>query len=167
MDKTALLAEIEAELRRELATLTRAAKDAHVAATHEESRSEDKHDTRGIEASYLAGAQAARAAEIERQLQIFQSIPHSGPQSGTRQGGERIASGSLVELESGGRRSFYLLSPSGGGLTLKLAAGKIQVITPASPLGEALLGAREGDEIEVELGAPSHESKSYRILTVR
>lgn len=159
MDKTALLAEIEAELRRELATLTRAAKDAHAAATHEESRSEDKHDTRGIEASYLAGAQAARAAEIERQLQVFQSVP--------RQGGERIASGSLVELESGGRKSFYLLSPSGGGLTLKLAAGRIQVITPASPLGEALLGAREGDVIEVELGAPSHDSKSYRILTVR
>ena len=161
MNKAELIARIEDELRRELSTLLTAAKAAHEAATHEESRAEDQHDTRGLEASYLAGAQAARAAEIERQLQIFQAIPRSPLPAGSR-----ISAGALVELLSEGRKSYCLLSPSAGGLTLDAGAIRIQVITPQSPLGEALLGSRTGEEVEVELNPNSDATRTYKILTV-
>ncbi len=165
MNKAELIAKIEEELRRELATLLTAAKAAHEAATHEESRAEDQHDTRGLEASYLAGAQAARAAEIERQLQIFQAIPRTPLPAGSR-----ISAGALVELLSEGRKSYCLLSPSAGGLTLNASgdAGgvRIQVITPQSPLGEALLGSRSGEEVEIETSSPSGATRVFKILTV-
>ena len=161
MNKAELIARIEDELRRELGTLLTAAKAAHEAATHEESRAEDQHDTRGLEASYLAGAQAARAAEIERQLQIFQAIPRSPLPPGSR-----ISAGALVELLSEGRKSYCLLSPSAGGLTLDAGGIRIQVITPQSPLGEALLGSRTGEEVEVELNPSSDATRTYKILTV-
>jgi len=165
-NKSQVIEEIENELRREFATLTQAARSAHEAATHAESRSEDQHDTRGLEASYLAGAQAARAAEIERQLQIFQKIPRTpaNPDS-------PISSGALIELqetlEKRQVRSLCLLSPAGGGIVVKLGELKVQVITPQSPLGEALLGSRQGDDIEIETDSRLGTTKSYKILTVR
>ena len=56
--KQKLIEAILLELESELSVLADAAKAAHLAATHEESVAEDPHDTRGVEASYLAGAQA-------------------------------------------------------------------------------------------------------------
>lgn len=161
MNKAELIEKIETELKRELSTLIVAAKSAHEAATHEESRAEDQHDTRGLEASYLAGAQAARAGEIEHQLQIFQAIPRTPLAAGSK-----ISAGALIELQSEGRKAYCLLSPSAGGLTLEAGDLKIQVITPQSPLGEALLGSRAGEEIEVELNPSTGLTRSYKILTV-
>ena len=67
--------------------------------------------------------------------------------------GEPIASGALVTLtdESENERSFLLL-PLGAGLKLERAGVLIQVITPTSPLGEALLGQGEDDSVEVFIG---------------
>ena len=61
-DKQAIIDRLVEKLQSEAEALVRAAQAAHEAATHEESRAEDHHDTRGLEASYLAGAQAQRAA---------------------------------------------------------------------------------------------------------
>ena len=55
MNKSKILAAILEKLQSEIDALVRAAKSAHEAATHEESRAEDHHDTRGLEASYSAG----------------------------------------------------------------------------------------------------------------
>src|ERR1700734_932463 len=68
IDKTELITQIRLKLETELQSITLAAKAAHEAATHEESKAEDSHDTRGIESSYLAGAQAQRASEILQQI---------------------------------------------------------------------------------------------------
>jgi transcription elongation GreA/GreB family factor len=165
MNKALLIEKLEAELRRELETLSAAARTAHEAATHAESRAEDRHDTRGLEASYLAGAQAARAAEIERQIQILQQLPR-----GATPPGSKISSGTLVELESGGIQSFCLLSPTGGGLSFTLEGVRVQVITPQSPLGEALLGSSPGETIELEAPAaganPRSASRTFKIVSI-
>jgi hypothetical protein len=50
----------------EIAALTASARAAHQAATHEESKAEDRHDTFAIEASYLAAGQSARVMELEK-----------------------------------------------------------------------------------------------------
>jgi transcription elongation GreA/GreB family factor len=56
---------------------------------------------------------------------------------------------------------LWLLAPSGGGA--RLAAGQIQVVTPRSPLGRALLGKRAGDDCEVALAG---KTRSLTIVSV-
>ena len=162
MNKALLIEKLEAELRRELETLSQAALAAREAATHAESRAEDRHDTRGLEASYLAGAQAARVAEIERQIQILQQIPR-----GACAPGSKIDSGTLVELESAGNLSLCLLSPTGGGLAFTVDGMRVQVITPQSPLGEALLGSVKGETLELDPPAGGGAPRVYRIVSVQ
>ena len=167
MKKSELIKKIRLELERELQTLTEAALSARDAATHEESRSEDQHDTRGLEASYLAGAQAARAAEVQRQLRLITSLEDAITLTHIeKQKPSTITSGSVIELQSAGKRSFCLLSPTGGGIQLTIDGVRIQVITPQSPLGEALLGSKVGEEIEIEAEGTGKLARSYKILSI-
>ena len=62
MDKPHLLALIVATLAHDLDVLTRAAQTAYEAATAEENIAENKYDTLGLEASYLATGQARRCS---------------------------------------------------------------------------------------------------------
>lgn len=136
-------------------TSAAAAKDA---ATHEESRAEDKHDTRATEAGYLAGAQAARVAELRRVLTVLRMFPlrDLAPEA-------QIAPGALVELETNGARALYFLIPQVGGISVRVADRPVQVISPQSPLGDALLGRRRGEVIEVEMGPKTRE---YEVISV-
>ena len=54
----------------------------------------------------------------------------------------------------------YFLAPYGGGGKLE---GGVQVVTPQSPLGRALLGARAGDEAEVTVAG---RRKSVTVVSV-
>jgi transcription elongation GreA/GreB family factor len=161
VDKREMISQLVERLQSEADALARAAKAAHEAATHEESRAEDSHDTRGLEASYLAGAQAGRAADILALISVYRMMPikEFGP-------GETIAPGALVELEqlSAKRKSRYFMVPRGGGAAIQLQGASIQVIAPQSPLGEALVGRRAGEEIEVESQGMVRE---YRVVSVQ
>ena len=64
-------------------------------------------------------------------------------------GGGPARVGALVEADEDGERSTFWIAPHGGGA--RLADGAVQVVTPKSPLGRALLGASAGDECEVVL----------------
>jgi transcription elongation GreA/GreB family factor len=155
MDKSRVVAAVVDKLQSELAVLLAAAKASHEAATGEESRAEDKHDTRATEASYLAGAQLARVGELQQQLLLYK---HLDPKP------MRVAAaGALVELESAGRRSFILLMAQGGGISVSFDGKSIQVISPQSPLGDELLGRRQGEEFEVETGPAVRE---YKVVSV-
>jgi transcription elongation GreA/GreB family factor len=163
VNKRRLVETIQSHLAEELATLVQAAKAAHEAATHDESKAEDAHDTRGLEASYLAGAQAQRAAEIQSLLTMWKFLP-------LREYGSNdvVCPAALVELEfgHGGKktRAFYFIAPQGGGLVTRVDGQPVQVITPNSPMGEALMGKREGDTIEVETRSGT---RSYHVITIR
>jgi len=160
IEKSELIEHILAHLSQEVASLERSAQAAHEAATHEESKAEDHHDTRGLEASYLAGAQAARVAELQAIISNFQfSKPRNFSPS------DPIAAGALVELDCEGKRTWVFLVVQGGGLTLKLGGSRIvQVITPQAPLGDALLGKRAGEAVEVE---GQKQSREYEVVSVR
>jgi transcription elongation GreA/GreB family factor len=144
--KKSIVEKIISQLERDLELLVQAATIARDAAVHEESKAEDKYDTRGLEASYLAGAQAKRAAEIEQLLFNYRQLELLDFDDSTP-----IATTALVELEleGGRRRGSYFLVPKGGAMTVELEARKIQVITVASPLGQELLGREQGDEFEL------------------
>lgn len=159
IDKQAIIESIEAHLRDELDVVQASAKAAHEAATHEDARPENEYDTRGLEASYLAKAQLARAAELHEMLAAiaFLELASFGE-------GDPIAPSAVVELESeDGVKQTYFLSPLAAGLKITLGKKIVTVITPQSPLGAALLGRRAGDDVEVSLRGAL---KTYEITSV-
>ena len=63
--------------------------------------------------------------------------------------GEVGRMGALIEAEEeDGESVSFFLAPEGGGTKLQ---GGVQVVTPASPLGQALMGMRAGAEVELKL----------------
>lgn len=144
-DKAALRAELLAQLQ-EAAAAAVAAHQATVAgATHEESRSEGDKDTRAVEQQYLARGQAQRVVEAE---EAVVEVTRWNPRDFAADAA--IALGALVTIDEEGGAKQLLVAPAGGGNTL---AGGVQVVTPKSPLGQALLGKRAGDEVELRTRA--------------
>src|SRR5580700_8521586 len=125
MTKKDLVRAFTAHLEEELATLTAAAKATLEAATHEEAKPENEYDTRGLEASYLAGAQAKRAGELDEILSLFQHLPCRDFAEG-----EAISATALVEVqplaERNPKKSFVFLMPKGGGFSLQFEGAAVQ-----------------------------------------
>lgn len=143
--KIALKAELIEQLMLDLGTLERAQFAVQQAATHEEAKPENDKDTRALEQSYLARGQARRVLELRTALSRIE-----GMRLRAFSAGQPIALGALVVVEAGDQRQSIFLAPEGGGR--RLLAGSVQVVTPESPLGRALLGKFVGDECTVRLG---------------
>lgn len=144
MDKRRVVDALIEHIRREITTISKAARDAREAATHEENRPENSKDTRAIEASYLAGAQAARARELDATCTALATM-----RLYSFADGRPIGSTALVELEREGATQLYFLSQYFGGVRLAVDESDVHVITTKSPLGAELLAKSEGDIIEV------------------
>ncbi|MFZ5439359.1 MAG: GreA/GreB family elongation factor [Myxococcota bacterium] len=143
--KKTLKAELLATLEATLATLEAAHADTREAATHEEAKPENDKDTRALEQSYLARGQAMRIEALKAGLAAAGTMSLA-PTDVAREG-------ALVEAEDEeGEVLRYYLAPEGGGTRL---GGGVQVVTPASPLGAALVGRRAGDEVELKLAGRS------------
>ncbi|MCA9521425.1 MAG: GreA/GreB family elongation factor [Myxococcales bacterium] len=138
--------------------LERATSAAHHAATDDESTAENKYDTRGLEAAYLAGAQSKRLAQLDQEIRI---LTRFAPRAFGAD--EPIGLGALVELASDEGSRIVFIAPCAGGLELELAHSRVSVVTPQSPLGGQLIGAYQGDEITLSLGA---RRVVYEILSV-
>lgn len=158
MDKGNLAKAFRTRLEDELMAIKEAARATHEAATHEEAKAENQYDTRAIEASYLAGAQAKRAGEIDEILSLFVNIPLKAFKPD-----DPISSTAYVVLESGGKESHVLLMPKGGGFSLSYEGVVIKIVTPSSHLGEALLDRHQGETVDVEIG---DQLRPYRILSI-
>lgn len=151
-EKSKVLAQLHNMIKEEIEVTTRAAHSAHEAATHSELVAENKYDTKGLEASYLAGAQARRANELQKlldELEIFQK--RELPRTST------ASIGSLVKLSNDDSiESWVFILPSQGGYKIEIDKTHIQTITPQSPIGKALLGKSIDDELEIaKKDAPS------------
>jgi len=144
VNKPALLSQIIVALTIELEMLTQAALATHAEATDEENKAEDKYDTRGLEASYLAHGQSKAAEETALALAQFQSLALRDFAAG-----EPIGLGALVALEGSAR---YFIGPRAGGTEIELPGATVLVITPQSPLGRQLLGRRQGDTVQLDVG---------------
>lgn len=142
--KQALRDELAEKLAADLATRERSHRAAREGATHEEAKPENDKDTRALEQSYLARGEAMRVDELKQALADVQSMRLREFQSG-----EAAALGALVSVEDDAGTTVSWLAPHGGGV--RLAEGTVQVVTPKSPLGKALLGKCAGDECEVVL----------------
>src|SRR3954468_3061318 len=112
--KSELIQRIIEALHDSLAVLEKAARAAHAEATHESSKAENKYDTRGLEAAYLAGGQARQAKEILESIALYEALVTKDFGHG-----EPIGLTALVELETDGARSHYFIGPKNGGLEIQ------------------------------------------------
>ncbi len=154
MDKNeilkSVLAEMEEDLRRQLA----ANESASAGATHAEARAETKWDTCGLEQSYLARGHAQQFDLLAQQVEDLRKfVPPDFS-------GRSVGVGALVETEMAGERTQFFLLESSGGLELTVDGRKITVITPKSPVGAALMDRSQDEAYSFRAGAEG------RILSV-
>ncbi len=133
-----------AALDGELRALVSATEMALDEATNAETKAENKYDTRGLEASYLAGAQTERLLVLKQRVSFYGVF--EAPDFGED---DPIRLGALLCLERDDTRRWVFMGPEGGGLTVEVAGERVVVLSPGAPLGRALVGRHLGDEIKV------------------
>ena len=137
MDKAFLAEQLGARLRDLVQSAHKAQKESAIDARSGADR-----------AVNIAKGQALRSERARAELDALDGFAPAPSGKGAK-----VAMGSLVEIESseGGRTVF--LAPAGAGLELTGPDGDgiISVVTPASPIGKALLGRRAGESFELPL----------------
>ena len=156
-NKEALRDELLLILGQELVVLEANHQATIEGATHEQAKPENDKDTRALEQSYLARGQAQRIEGLKADLAAIKLTPIRSFEAD-----QPIAVGALVVIEEEDAERTLWLAPQGGGTQLQ--GGKIQVVTPAAPLGRALLGKREGDDLELRLAG---KLKALTVTKVR
>lgn len=143
MTKQEVVSQLTAHLQQQAITMRVAARAAHEASTGEEAKAEGKYDTRGLEASYLAEAQAEQSQKLAHSLRIFESLTLTELAADSP-----VEPGALVETELNGSLSYFLLTPCAGGITIDYDGCDLTSLSPESPLYQSLLGKQCGDIIE-------------------
>lgn len=160
MDKFLLQQQVLQRLAEDLLQAEQAVQAAHETATHEENIAENKYDTLGLEAAYLATGQARRAQAIRQAMahwRQWRPRPYDA--------GQGIQLGALVCLvDAGDRQRLLFLGPDGGSMQLVRDLQPVQVISTEAPLGRAMLGKCEGDEVSIQ-GAPIRQQ--FEVLWVQ
>ena len=158
MNKRALIKKIISRLAEELEVYFRAARASRTEATHEQSKAENKYDTRGLEASYLARGQSKQAAEIQGAIAAFEKL-HA------RAFGEAepVDVGAFVELELDGEKAAYFVGPRAGGTEVIHDRQEVLVITPESPLGQQLMGRKQGEVLKLKLAHAQNQCRVTRV----
>lgn len=144
--KKEVLTKFLEHFEKEMSALVASAKAAHQAATHEESRAEDRHDTFAIEASYLAAGQATRVNELEKCVQEFRQYLEDLHVH------QLIQLGSLIKIRNI-KEQEVLIALHGGGAQVDVQDRLLSVMSPNSPMGEELMGFSAGDEFSLETKA--------------
>jgi len=156
MTKQSLKDELTRILAADLDKRERAHKATREGATHEEAKPENDKDTRALEQSYLARGEVLRIEELRAGLADVQAMSLRPFQEG-----QPAALGALILAEEGDGESALWLAPYGGGN--RLDGDRVQVVTPKSPLGRALLGKRVGEECEVVLAGKTRLLSLVRV----
>jgi transcription elongation GreA/GreB family factor len=149
IDKSLLQQQVLQRLAQDLLQAEHAARVAHETATHEENIAENKYDTLGLEAAYLATGQARRAEAIRQAMADWRQFRPRAYDA--RQGIQLGALVCLVDADDNEQQLF--LGPAGGSMKLVSGAQVVQVISSEAPLARAMLGKREGDEVSLR-GTP-------------
>ena len=153
--KLSLLNIAKKELIHSLDVLRRAVEESHGnTTTGDQSKAEGKYDTRGIEASYLAKGQQEQLGQLEESMAKFEALKLVNEP-------DQVFVGSLIVVSTDeGDRNFLVL-PAGGGMNIDLDDESYLVITPTSPIGEALLGKGIGAGITLAHTAEAYISEIY------
>ncbi|MDA0146812.1 GreA/GreB family elongation factor [Vibrio sp. LaRot3] len=158
MNKSQLVALIVQALKAKLQVAHSSTQRAIDAATDEETVPEHKYDTLALEAAYLAHGQAMRVQECEQQLSQFRTMPIIDKQ------GLPVSIGCYVEVEDENEQlKRFFIAPNSGGLCVDYNGVDVFLLTPESPMGKAMMGKQQEDEIELEIAGKRTE---YYLVTV-
>ena len=158
MNKRTLLDEILRHLNAEVEMMTQAALATHAEATDDENKAEDKYDTRGLEASYLAHGQSRAAEEAAQAVAQFRAL--TARDFGAA---DPISLGALVTVETRGKPAYYFVGPRAGGTEVESDGHTVMVITPQSPLGRQLVGKTQGAVLQLEVAGKKSEARVARV----
>jgi transcription elongation GreA/GreB family factor len=158
LNKDDIIRKIIAALAAELEGYTQSARAARADATDEQSKAENKYDTRGLESSYLARGQSLQAIDVVQAMQQYDALT-------VREfaAGDPIHIGAIVELEREDERLVYFVGPSAGGTEIDCEGQTVLVITPRSPMGRQLIGRKRGERVQIDVGGANH---SYHVVAV-
>lgn len=153
-DKKALFNQIVTQLEDRLTVLLESAFTAKEASTNEEAKAENKYDTRGLEAAYLASGQVQRARELQEKIYQLKQFQLSEIKD------ERVVLSALVDLriDDSEEKTVFLLPV--GGVEVEVHGCKVHSLTVDAPLGKKLYGLYAGDEFELK-------NKTYEIRSVQ
>ncbi len=159
MNKKTLQSLIVKQLEENLETLLDAAKATYERSTHAETKAENKYDTFGLEASYLAHGQSVRVQEAKQALTTFKALRFTEFNKDTP-----ITQSALITLETeDGNISIVLLATEAGGVQVNYKNQEITIVSLQSPLGKQLLGKYQHDIFELNIANTSVE---YEIINV-
>jgi transcription elongation GreA/GreB family factor len=158
MDKQFMVEQLATRIRDSVEVAMReheaAATEAREGATPDEKRADARV---ALEFSNLAAAQARRASAALDDLAVIEAFRPA-------KAGARVEVGTIIEIEDGDQGRTVFLAPVGAGIELTMPDGDgfVTVVTPASPLGKAILGCRVGDTVEVVVkGEPREWSVTF------
>jgi len=162
MDKRVLIEQLAAQIRQAAAVAQRAGEDAATIARDGATPAEKREDARvALEFQSLAKGQTRRADKARAELAALEAFRPPGLAANAR-----IEVGAVVEVEDGDEGRTFFLAPVGAGVELTGPGGDgfLSVVTPASPIGRAVLGKRSGDTFEVDVRG---EAREWRITFVQ
>jgi transcription elongation GreA/GreB family factor len=149
MDKRALVEQLSAQIMRSANAAQRAGEEALLEARDGATAAEKREDARvALEGQSLARAQSRRVDKARAELATLETFRPDRFVAGAR-----IAVGAIVEVEDGDEGRTFFLAPVGAGIELTGPGGDgyLSVVTPASPVGRAVLGRKVGDTIEIQV----------------
>jgi transcription elongation GreA/GreB family factor len=159
MDKRLLQQQVLERLAEDLLQAESAMRVAYETATHEENIAENKYDTLGLEAAYLSTGQARRAEAIRQVMahwRQFRPLPYDASKG--------IQLGALVCLvDADDKQQHLFLGPHGGSMKLGSSAQFVQVISSEAPLGRAMLGKYEGDQVSIQVASTQQRFEVLRV----
>jgi len=144
--KQAIVEAVIKKLEFELGRQSNANVQSNATTAYSASNADKQRDTTGFEAAFLAHGYAKHCMDLSHQLDELRSMPIEDFN------GQEIDIGALVEVEMAGDTDIYLMLHCGGGTDVEVEGRKITVITPESPLGNALIGNIEAGFVELPSG---------------
>ena len=143
IDKQQLLQRLRDLVAQDLEALVRRQRDVQAGATHAENRAEHAKDTRSTEQSYLARGLAKRVHEMQIIADALESLTCRNFDAEDGVGITALVR--LYEFSTPTPRIWWLV-PGAASVEIEQGDARIRTLTPASPLGRALLGLCVGDE---------------------
>jgi hypothetical protein len=133
-------------LEEELARQSQANSQSNATTSFSSSNADKQRDTTGFEAAFLAHGYAMHCMDLSHRLEELRALPVEDFT------GQEVDVGALVEVEMGDETDAYLMLNCGGGTEVEVEGRKITVITPESPLGQALMGNIEAGFLSLPSG---------------
>ncbi len=154
MEKQFLIDQLADRIRASARTALDASEAAAVEAREGATPAEKREDARAaLELGGLGRAQERRAQRAIAEVDELERWKPGRAQAAML--------GAIVEIEDGdsGEGRTFFLSPVGAGVTLTGPGGDgfLSVVTPASPIGRAVIGKRVGDTVEVTVDGEERE----------